>query len=129
MSSGAIQKIHFRASITENNAILLASKTLERGGSIMIDASIKPPTESIYVSPKKSDSVNVETYAKTQDSKVKMINPHKAVEIYRDYLGFRGEFYGLYEQKVDFSHISKDKEGKDKGKISALLLLCKRCLH
>ena len=116
-------KIHRRSSITENNAILLANKTSERGNYIMVDASIKPPSKAVYLSPKKSYGMELHSYANDESSKVKMINPQNPVELYRDYVGFHGEYFGFYEEKVDFSHIPKDLEGVDAGKINALTFL------
>ena len=55
--------VNRRSSITEQSAILLASETLDYGNSIMVDASIKPPSSSVYVSPKRGEKMELQAFA------------------------------------------------------------------
>ena len=96
-----------RASITEINAVKLTKDTL--GDSrILVDSSIAPPSSSLYVSPAEAYSFQEQSALVDHgSSSLKLVSPEKSVELYRDVHGFKGEHFGLYKKRLDFSHIPK----------------------
>lgn len=96
-----------RASITEMNAVKLTKDTL--GDSrILVDSSIAPPSSSVYVSPAEAYTFQAQSaLVDHKSSSLKLVSPEKSVELYRDMHGFKGEHFGLYKKKLDFSHIPK----------------------